>query len=148
VVAAYEECWRHSQPVLDAIFSPLVPPLERFSKWCAFAYEKGKAQFEAHGHVCGCPYASLGSEVGTQDEKLRAKSQELVEKSVRYVESALTDAKSRGLVQIANPASAAKAVYSCAMGIVLRAKLENDPEILRELEPSILQMIGAQTVAA
>ncbi len=28
--------------------------------------------------VCGCPYASVGSEVATMDEKIRVKSEQLM----------------------------------------------------------------------
>src|SRR5215475_9792997 len=79
-VAAYEEHWREKQPELDRIFSPQVAPLERLSEWCKYLIERQKQKSEKYGHVCGCPYASVGSEVATQDEKIRAKTQELFER--------------------------------------------------------------------
>src|SRR6266850_6152215 len=35
-IAACEMCWQESQPELDRIFSPKVPPLERLSQWCDY----------------------------------------------------------------------------------------------------------------
>src|SRR5262245_33719286 len=69
-VAAYEEHWREKQPELDRIFSPQVPPLERFEKWCDYIQERQKKRAEKHGSVCGCPYGNIGTELATQDEKI------------------------------------------------------------------------------
>src|ERR1700744_549273 len=102
-VAAYEENWREKQPELDRIFSPQTPPLERLELWCDHIYNRQKSKAEKYGHVCGCPYATLGAELATQDEKIRAKTEQLVDRTLKYVESALMDAKHHDLIQIENP---------------------------------------------
>ncbi|MGH7975891.1 MAG: TetR/AcrR family transcriptional regulator [Limisphaerales bacterium] len=147
-VAAYEEHWREKQPELDRIFSPQIPPLERLELWCRNICNRQKQKVEKYGHVCGCPYASLGTELATQDEKIRAKSQELVDRNLRYVESALRDAKREGLVSIDDPRAGAKRIYSTALGMLLYAKIHNDLNVLQELEPTIMDMIGAKELAA
>lgn len=73
-LAAYEEHWQHKQPQLDALFSAQFPPLERLSRWCQIVYETQRDLFEKFGHVCGCPYANVGAELATQDDRIRAKS--------------------------------------------------------------------------
>jgi len=147
-VAAYEEHWREKQPELDRIFSPQVSPLERLERWCQYIYERRKQKAEKYGHVCGCPYASIGVELATQDEKIRAKAEELVERNIRYVESALTEAQRQGLVSIDDPKVAAERVYAVALGMVLHAKVRNDLGPLRQLQPTIMDLIGAKAVAA
>jgi len=147
-VAAYEEHWREKQPELDRIFSPQVSPLERLERWCQYIYDRQQQKAEKYGHVCGCPYASIGAELATQDEKIRAKAQELVERNIRYVESALREAQRQGLVSIDDPKVAAERVYSVALGMVLHAKVRNDLGPLRQLQPTIMDIIGAQAVAA
>ena len=147
-VAAYEEHWREKQPELDRIFSPQVSPLERLERWCQYIYDRQKQKAEKYGHVCGCPYASIGVELATQDEKIRAKAEELVERSIRYVESALTEARHQGLVSIDDPKAAAERVYAVALGMVLHAKVRNDLGPLRQLQPTIMDLIGAKEVAA
>jgi len=97
-VAAYEEHWKQKQPEMDRLFSPQVPPLERLSGLCGYVYQAQKEKAEKYGHVCGCPYASIGAEIATQDDRIRAKAQELMERSIKYIESALADAKREGLV--------------------------------------------------
>src|ERR1700733_3630713 len=88
-VAAYEEHWQQSRPNYDRIFSPLVPPLERIENYCLGIYEKQREKHEKTGCVLGCPFASLGAELSTQDEKIRAKSQEMFVRSCKYIENTL-----------------------------------------------------------
>jgi TetR/AcrR family transcriptional repressor of nem operon len=147
-VEAYEENWRERQPELDQIFSPLIPPLERLDRWCKNIYERQKQKAEKYGHICGCPYASLGTELATQDEKIRIKAQELMDRHIRYIESALRDAKRQGLVSIANPAVEARRVYSIILGMLIQAKVRNDFKGLQDLAPAIRGMIGIRKRAA
>ena len=146
-VEAYEENWREKQPELDRIFSPQVPPLERLERWCEHIRQRQKLKAEKYGHVCGCPYASLGMELATQDEKIRAKTQEMMDRSIRYIESALVDAKRQGLVTVVDLLGAAQRVYSMTLGILLNAKIRNDLKVLQELEPTIMGIIGANVLA-
>jgi TetR/AcrR family transcriptional repressor of nem operon len=146
-VEAYEEHWREKQPDLDRIFSPMVPPLERLELWCRNIRDRQEQKAEKYGHVCGCPYASLGAELATQDEKIRAKTQELVDRNIRYIESALTDAKLQGLVTIDAPRETARRVHSIMLGMLLHAKIHNDLEVLQDLEQTIMGLIGARDLA-
>ncbi len=143
-VASYEEHWREKQPELDRIFSTQVPPLERLSQWCENLIQRQKKKASQYGRVCGCPYASVGSEVATQDEKIRAKTQQLFERNLKYIESALMDAKREGLIGNRDPHVTAGRVYSLALGMLLRAKVRNELKILEDLEPAVMEMIGAE----
>jgi TetR/AcrR family transcriptional repressor of nem operon len=146
-VEAYEEHWREKQPELDQIFSPQIPPLERMVLWCKHIRDRQKQKAKKYGHVCGCPYASLGAELATQDEKIRVKTQELADRSVRYIESALRDAKHQGLVSFDNSQSSARRVYSIVLGMLLQSKIHNDLEVLQDLEPTIMELIGSKAPA-
>jgi TetR/AcrR family transcriptional regulator, transcriptional repressor for nem operon len=149
-VEAYEENWREKQPELDRVFSPQNPPLERLSLWCEYVRNRQKQKAEKYGHVCGCPYASLGTELATQDEKIRAKSQEIMDRTIRYLESALRDAGREGMISLddANANAGAKRIYATTLGALLYAKVHNDLTILEELEPTIMNMVGARKLAA
>src|SRR5581483_9454468 len=52
-VAAYEEHWKEKRPAMDRIFSPQVPPLERFQKFCREVLRVQREKAEKYGHVCG-----------------------------------------------------------------------------------------------
>jgi len=143
-MAAYDEQWKSKQAVMDKTFSPQVPPLERLGNWCDYLYESQKEKAEKYGRVCGCPYASIGVELATQDDKIRAKAQELMARTAKYYESAIADAKREGLATIEDPKAAAQQVYSFALGTILQAKIQNDIEVLRHLAPMIMTMIGTR----
>jgi TetR/AcrR family transcriptional repressor of nem operon len=141
-VAAYEGHWREKQPDMDRIFSPQTPPLTRLQLWCKDIFERQKLKADKYGHVCGCPYASLGAELATQDEKIRAKAEELVDRTLRYLENALTEAKAQGAVAIAEPGVAARRVHSLVLGILLHAKIRNQFSELEDLESAVMDLIG------
>jgi len=147
--AAYEEHWHSKQPNMDRIFSAQVPPLERIAKWCNYIYEGQKVKAAECGHVCGCPYGSIGTEVATQDDKIRAKAEEILSRTMRYIESAIADAKREGSVpESVDPKQAARKISSLVMGSMIQAKIENDVEVLKDLEPTVMAIIGARIAAS
>src|SRR6185436_1517044 len=148
-VAAYEDHWRQKQPNMDRIFSAQIPPLDRISGWCKYVYEGQKQKAAEFGRVCGCPYGSIGTEVATQDEKIRAKAEEILSRSMRYVENAIADAKREGSVDSGvDPKRSAEKILSLVMGSMIQAKIQNDVEVLRDLEPTVMAIIGAKTAVS
>jgi TetR/AcrR family transcriptional regulator, transcriptional repressor for nem operon len=147
-IAAYEEHWKQRQPELDRIFSAQSPPLERLTRWCESAYDRQKERAKKFGHVCGCPYASIGVEVATQDDKIRAKAEELIARGTKYVETAIAEAQREGSLPAGDARQLAQQAYSFVLGALLRAKIQNDVEVLRDLSPTVMAIIGAKRVEA
>jgi len=143
-VAAYEEHWRHKQPDMDRLFSAQVPPLERLSAWCKHVYETQKRKAAEYGHVCGCPYGSIGGELATQDDKIRVKAEEIMARTAKYIESAISDAKREGLITAQDPKKASQKIFSFVVGTLLQAKIQNDVEVLRDLESTVMAILGAK----
>jgi TetR/AcrR family transcriptional regulator, transcriptional repressor for nem operon len=143
-VAAYDEQWKSKQAMMDRVFSAQVPALERLSNWCRYIYQSQKEKAEQYGHVCGCPYASIGIELATQDDKIRCKASELMARTAKYYESAIAEAKRDGLALIKDPKAAAEQVYAFVLGTIMQAKIQNDIEVLRNLEPTVMTIIGAR----
>jgi TetR/AcrR family transcriptional repressor of nem operon len=145
VVAACEAYWINKQAEMDRLFSSQLAPLERLSQLCHYVYQLQKAKYKNYSHVCGCPIVSIGVELATQQEKIRIKAEELISRIIRYLESAIADAKRDGLVAVENPKASAQQVYSFVTGTVLQAKIQNDIEMLSRLEPTMMAIIGART---
>ena len=148
VVAAYEEHWKMKRTIMDRIFSPLTPPLERIHNMCQLIYADQQEKAGKYGHVCGCPYASVGSEVATLDEKIRVKSEQLMNSSRKYLETAIADAIREGSVAVKDPVTASLTLQSLLMGMLVEARVQNDLKVLENLEATIMDFIGAKTVAA
>ncbi len=146
-VAAYEEHWRRNRPHYDRLFSPLVPPLERLENYCKSVYEGQKEKQQTTGRILGCPFACVAAELSTQDENIRRKVQEMFEHHCRYIENALRDAHKDGLIGNCDYPRKSQAIFCLIMGMLLQAKVRNDAEILRGLNPTILDIIGAQVPA-
>jgi TetR/AcrR family transcriptional repressor of nem operon len=143
-VAAQEEHWKQEQPDMDRLFSAQVPPLERLAGWCDHIYIGQKCRMQKCGRVCGCPYGSIGAELATQDDKIRLKAEEMIARGARYVESAIADAKREDLVGVEDPKLAAEQIYAFVAGSILRAKIRNDVEVLKNLVPTVLAIAGAK----
>ena len=97
--------------------------------------------------MCGCPYGSIGSEVATHDDKIRLKCEEMLGRMLRYLECAISEAKRDGLIDCPCPKAAANQVGSFVMGAMVQAKIQNDVEVLKNLGPTILNIIGEKKAA-
>lgn len=146
-VAAYEEHWQQNQARYDRTFSPLVPPLERIENYCRGVYEGQKEKQQKTGRVLGCPFASVGCELSTQDEKIRAKSREMFDRFCKYIETTLRDAHKEGLIEQMDFAVKSQDIFSFVLGMLLQAKVKNNVEILTDLNSTIVKMIDARVPA-
>ena len=144
-VAACENHWETRQSEMTRLFSSQITPLERLSKWCDHIYQAQKDKSEKYGHVCGCLIASIGVELATRQEKVRIKAEELMLRNIDCLEGTIADAKREGLVAVENPNAAAQQVYSFVVGTLLQARIQNDVEVLHNLEPTVMAIIGAKT---
>jgi TetR/AcrR family transcriptional regulator, transcriptional repressor for nem operon len=145
--AAYEEHWQQMRPKYDSIFSPQTPPLERIDNYCKRVYESQKENLEKTGRVLGCPFACAGAELSTQDEKIRTKSKEMFDRMCSYIESALRDAHKAGQIESQDFLAKSQAIFCFILGRLLQARVSNDVEVLRDLSPVVMKMIGAPVSA-
>ena len=148
IVEACEAHWRESRPMLDGIFSPQVPPVERIQNFCREVYAGQKEKAGKYGHVCGCPFASVGSEIATLDEKIRASSERLMNAKRKYLETAIADAIREGSVTIKDPVAASITIQALVLGMLVEARVQNDLKVLEGMESTILDYIGASGVPA
>jgi len=147
LVAAYDEHWRLKQPEMDRMFSPQVPGLERIANWCQFMLDVQKQKAADFGHVCGCPYASVGAEMATQDDLIRAKCEQMMTRTKKYLESAIADANREGTADCPHPQCTANLIYSFVLGSLLQAKVQNNLELLQNLEPTVMCIVRPKATA-
>ena len=145
--AAFEESWKDKKVELDAIFSPIVPPLERLRKYADFAYKFQSDIKEKYGRVLGCPHASLGSEVCTQESKLEKTIQHIMDYKLKYLESAIRDAEVAGLIQAPDVTAKARMIMAYYEGLMTQARIQNDLEMLRETIKGIFAILGVKEEA-
>src|SRR6266487_2653757 len=141
-VAAVDADWQRRRPEIDAIFSPTVPPLERFRKYLDYGYHLQAEIKSKCGCVLGCPLFTLGSEVSTQEDRLQKKIQEILEYKRKYLESAVRDAHAAGLIHAPDAAAKARVLYTYSQGLLTEARIQNDLEILRDATRQLYDLLG------
>jgi TetR/AcrR family transcriptional regulator, transcriptional repressor for nem operon len=146
--AAFEDHWNQKRGLMDEIFSSQVPPLERLGKYCDRVVEDQVNKHKKVGKVCGCPFSSIGSELSTQDEQIRKKAHELSERTMKYLTCTLRDAAAEGILDTKDPVELARQVFCYAGGLIMQAKIENDPEVLRCLKKGVFRLVGADPVGS
>ena len=145
-VAALDADWRRHRAQLDGIFSPTVAPLERLERYFDFNYDRLVEIKNECGAVLGCPLYALGSEICTQDTVLRSKIQEILDKKVTYLESTIRDAHAEGLIVAPNEKAKARTLFMFIQGALTQARIQNNVEILRDIYPDALDLLGAGKV--
>ncbi|MBV9298714.1 MAG: TetR/AcrR family transcriptional regulator [Verrucomicrobia bacterium] len=142
-VAAYEFRWDQIRPALDRIFSIQIPPLERLEAYFANIRRNQTEHFEKNGRVLGCPFASLGSELSTQDEAIRLMAQQISERKCRYLESTLSDAMEAGDIPSQDAKLLAQELHFYIVGLIQEAKISNNLAVLDRMESGAYRIIGA-----
>ena len=147
-VAAYEFYWEQIRLVLDRIFSTEIPPMERLEAYFAHIRRNQTEHLEKNGRVLGCPFASLGSELSTQDEAIRLMAQQISARKRDYLESTLSDAMEAGDLPMQNPKLLAQELHFFIVGLIQEAKISNDLAVLDRMESGAYRIIGAPRAVA
>lgn len=143
-IEALDSSWQVKRVELDQIFSVTVPPLERLQKYCEFSFNIQKDMNLKYGRVLGCPQFALGCEVCTQEDALQKKIQSILDYKRRYIESAVRDATAAGEIQASDPAAKARMIVAYYEGLLTQARIQNDVNILREMWPGVMSLLGAK----
>ncbi len=146
-VAAFERFWETKRPILDAVFSAQVPPMERLNNYCDLIIKDQKATYESFGKMLGCPFCALGSELGTQDEKIRQKAEQMGLRAIKYLESMVRDLADAGLIETGDVRELAEEVYSYVAGVLLQAKIENNVKHVERLQHGVMRLLGIKEAA-
>lgn len=143
-IAAMEQHYQQSKVEFDAAFSPSMAPLERFERMIVMMREKQRRIAKEYGHVCGCPFATLGSEMANQESLIREKADEVFRRYQRYYESALRDMVTEGLLpKDTDIIARADAVSSYVCGQAIMARVQNSLKPLEhDLRTGVFRLLG------
>jgi len=148
---ALEAEWNKKRADMDAMFSPTVPPLERFDRYFDFVHDRLAEVQEKCGSILGCPFINVGSEVSTQDQIVRETIDRIMDRKMNYFISTVRDAAAQGLIDAPDPEAKARALFACYQGTMAQARIQNDIELLREFKgvaKDVLAVKRARTVSA
>ncbi|WP_026365654.1 TetR/AcrR family transcriptional regulator [Promicromonospora sukumoe] len=95
------------------------------------------------GWVAGCLFGNLALEVSSQNEPVRLRLQEIFDEQIGMISSRLASAVESGELQsVTDVDAAAKAIVAQLEGLVLFAKVFNDPSQLDALWQNSLALLG------
>ena len=83
----------------------------------------------------GCHFGNLAMELSTQDELMRQKLVERFDWVIDWIEAALIDAVAAEDLPRIDTRRAAQALLAYTEGILLLAKTQNDPDLIKRLTP-------------
>lgn len=146
--AALEAGWNKKKAEMDSIFSPTVPPLERFDRYFDFVCERLIEVRKGCGAILGCPFVSVGSEVSTQEQIVRQAIDRIMDRKLQFFVSAVRDAAAEGLIVAPDPEAKARALFACYQGTIAQARIQNDIELLRQFKHVARDVLGVKRTEA
>lgn len=142
-IAALDDYWHNLQIDLENLFQSPLKPREKITALSDFLFQKQKAKFDETGHVCGCPYASLGCEMSMQDESLRKAVETKLSGSIAFLEKMLDQAAGNGAIDGKHTAEKAREMYMFIIGIMTIARINNNLDLFKhDLEQGLLRISG------
>ncbi len=142
-------CMEETKAHYDDFFSPTRPPVERFRLMANYVIEQQKEMSDQLGHVCGCPFASLGSEIAAQDENMGKKVVSICDKKRTYYKSAINELKEEKLIAPDTDTEAkAHEIFAFIVGYLIMSRINNDLSLLENnFERGLFDLIGIKQEA-
>jgi len=126
--------------LLDRAFATDVAPLARLERFAKLVYEFQKQIVQSTGRVLGCPVGNLANEMASHDEPIRERIDQIFQKTQAHVAQLLKEASKAGELPGVNIGATAQAMFAYFEGVMMMAKTQNDPEVLRRLLPAMAQI--------
>ncbi len=143
-VAAINAWWDERRKLAEEMFRPENPPVERLRQYLNFSAKNQLEAYAESGRILGCPIFTLATEICTQDERICGLVQEILRTGARLFEEAVRDAQARGDVPVGDAAVRGRLIWAFYEGTLSRARIENNPELMRSLVDDALDLIGAR----
>jgi TetR/AcrR family transcriptional repressor of nem operon len=144
VVAALDAHWQTVKAQLDRVFSPALPAVDRLRSYFDWVYQRQLEMKEKTGRVVGCPLCSVGSETSNSDLVICTKVQELMANYGAYLERAVRELQAEGAVPPQDVTAQTRGLFAHLHGVMGQARIQNDVEIIRGLEPAAFRFLGIE----
>ena len=127
--------------LIDKAFDSTLPPLDRLQRFMDLTIEMQTQIYQQTGHVYGCPFGNLATEMSTQDEDIRKKLEKSFSNLDALFRNSLQEAvENNELDKINDVDATAQAMLAYLEGAMMLAKTQNNPALLKQLLPAALQI--------
>ena len=142
-----DQHWDWQRGEWTRILTAQAPIVDRLRDLFVATAEMQSDALKGTGAVVGCLFGNLALEVSAQEDPVRDRLQAIFEEQITIVETALREAEDAGQLTLADARDSAKAIVAQIEGLVLFAKLFNDPGQLDSLWRSSMRLLGLQDAA-
>lgn len=143
-VAAMEVSFLSYELEIVDIFSKPISPFERFENLVDVIYQKQKQASEKYGRVCGCPFASLGSEMAGNEELIQKKADEIIHRQSNIFNPILQEMIDSGQLPLdTDMPNMGTQIITTILGQVMVARIQNNlVNLKKDLRISLFQTLG------
>lgn len=143
-IAAIETSWDQTKKAFfEPIFSAGGSGLDQLKTLLESVYRYQLDLATQKGGFLGCPFGNLGQEMALQNERIRGVLQIIFEAHCRYLETALCKATMSGEIPPGDNNERAHNIFALLEGLLLMAKVANDPQVFRRALPSVMRLVDA-----
>ncbi|MFT7414413.1 MAG: TetR/AcrR family transcriptional repressor of nem operon [Methylophagaceae bacterium] len=145
-VAVMEESYQEYEIEIRRLFSSNNSPVERFENLADFIYEKQQQAYDKYGRVCGCPFASLGSEMAGNEQLIQQKADEILHRQGNMFKETLKEMVDSGLLPVQTDISnTGSQIITTILGQVMVARIQNNLNNLKkDVKLSLFQTLGLE----
>jgi len=146
-IAAIEDYFAQNiLPDLDRIFAPNRPFAEQIDLLADAIMDEQKQAHEAYGMVCGCPMATLATEMAAhQDEPIVRAICSLFDQCKTYIRKAMAHAVETKIIPPCDIAVKTDEVHDFITGQMMMARIHNTLDGLeRNLKPGLRYIVGLE----
>ena len=147
-LAVVNQHWEHQRAEWLRILTAPDSLADRLRALFVSTAEVQRQAVTGTGAVVGCLFGNLALEVSAQDDPVRMRLQEIFEEQIDIVEDAIRVAVEGDELTVATPRETAKAIVAQIEGMVLFAKLFNDPGQLDRLWQNSMRLLGVDDARA
>jgi len=146
-VAVMKESYENYETELMEVFAADASPIVRFENLATLIYSKQKEALDKYGRVCGCPFASLGSEMAGSDSIIQQEADDIFKRKELIVQDTLVEMVRLDLLPADTDISAKVAQITVTiLGQLMMARIQNNINNLeRDLKLALFQTLGLET---
>ena len=144
-IAVIEEHWVTQRAQWTSLLTSRQPPLLRLRALFDATMAAQVESLRAATAVTGCLFANLALELSAQDATVRERLASVFDEQIALVGEVISEAAAAGdIADLSDVPGAARSVVAQLEGLVIFAKLANDPAVLGGLWRQSLLLLGAK----
>ena len=119
-------------------------PVEKLLAVFALERDAADRSLAAYGAVCGCLLGMLTQELAANDLRIRAKAAAVADGWATAVAIIVAELAAAGTIPPGDPVAGAHCVLAYMQGVLLSAKMANDPAVITRMAGAALGLLGGR----